>query len=226
MSIRMKFLSRLASAAFLLIAACNGFGTTNITSPGNTSNKPPQVSFRVVGRIGTPFSAYVSDARSSWTVKGVVPLTIIIVNEAPPVRVTASKLVNDSSLLSLEVISGFTVRALASSSTSFGIAPDGFQQPSQRTLPYAAGASPDVRFYVKGPTTEVFDALIEDQNQSNLLESRAPALIIYDSPNTSGTVDGIFTAVSITGPFDIDMTWNGAVVDAGVGGTKQTLKFN
>ena len=110
---------------------------TNITSPGNTANNPPQVSFRVVGSIGTPFSAYISDARSSWTVKGVVPLTIIIVNEAPPVRVTATKLVNDSSLLSLEVIAGFNVKALASSSASFGIAPDGFQQAGQRKLPYA-----------------------------------------------------------------------------------------
>jgi hypothetical protein len=221
-----RFLLWLALGALLLTPGCNGFGTTDITSPGNTANNPPQVSFRVVGLVGTPFSAFISDARSSWTVKGVVPLTIIVVNEVPPVRVTATKLINDSSLLSLEVIAGFNVKALASSSTTFGTAPDGFQQPSQRNLPYAPAASPDVRFYVKGPITEVFDALIEDKNQSNLLESRVPAVIIYDSPNTSSTVDGIFTAVSITGPFNIDMTWNGAVVATGVGGTKATLKFN
>jgi hypothetical protein len=219
-----KLLAWFAACVWLVAAGCNGFGTTNITSPGNTANNPPQVSFRVVGRIGTPFSAYISDARSSWTVKGVVPLTIIIVNEAPPVRVTATKLVNDTSLLSLEVIAGFTVKALASSSRTFGVAPDGFQQPGQRNLPYAASASPDVRFYVKGPTTEVFDALIEDKSQSNLLESRVPAVIIFDSPDTSSTVDGIFTAVTITGPFDIDMTCNGAVVDSGAGGTKVTVK--
>jgi hypothetical protein len=220
-----KFPLRLACAAFALIAACNGFGSTNITSPGSTSNKAPQVSFRVVGRIGTPFSCYISDARSSWTVKGVVPLTIIIVNEAAPVRVTATKLVNDSSLLSIEIIAGFTVKALASSTNSFGIAPDAFQQAAQRQLPYAPGAVPDVRFYVKGPTTEVFDALIEDKSESNSLESRVPAVIIFDSPNTSSSVDGIFTAVTITGPFDIDLFWNGAIVDSGVGGTSQTLKF-
>jgi hypothetical protein len=221
--IKARFLTRLALGALLLTTGCNGFGTTNITSPGNTPNNPTQVSFRVVGRIGTPFSAYISDARSSWTVKGVVPLTIIIVNEKPPVRITATKLINDSSLLSLEVIAGFYVKALASSSATFGTAPDGFQQPGFRSLPYANAASPDVRFYVKGPTTEVFDALIEDQKQSNLLESRVPAVIIFDSPK-SGTVDGIFTAVSITGEFDIDMTWNGAVVDSG-GGGKVTLKY-
>ena len=216
---------RLACAAFALIAACNGFGSTNITSPGSTSNKAPQVSFRVVGRVGTPFSCYISDAQSSWTVKGVVPLTIIVVNEAAPVRVAATKLVNDSSLLSIEVIAGFTVKALASSTDSFGIAPDGFQQPAQRQLPYAPGASPDVRFYVKGPTTEVFDALIEDKSESNALESRVPAVIIFDSPNTSSSVDGIFTAVTITGPFNIDMFWNGAIVDSQAGGTNLTLKY-
>src|SRR5271154_3940402 len=85
----------------LLTAACNGFGTTNITSPGNTPNIATQVGFRVVGRIGTPFSCYISDAVSSWNVQGVVPLNIIIVNESPPVRITANKLVNDSSLLSV-----------------------------------------------------------------------------------------------------------------------------
>lgn len=110
-----KSFLRLALAAFALTAAaCNGFGTTNITSPGSTSNKAPQVSFRVVGRIGTPFSLYISDARTSWTVKGVIPLTVIISNEASPVRVSATKLVNDNSLMSIEVIAGFTVKALAS----------------------------------------------------------------------------------------------------------------
>src|SRR5271169_3011655 len=157
-----KSLLRPALAAFALTtAACNGFGTTNITSPGSTPNKPPQVSFRVIGRIGTPFSLFISDARSSWTVKGVIPLNVLIVNEASPVRVTATKLVNDTSLLSIEVIAGFTVKALASSTTGFGTAPDGFQQPAQRQLPYAPAAAPDVRFFVKGPTTEVFDVLIE-----------------------------------------------------------------
>ena len=53
MLIKAKSLLRLAFAALVLTAvSCNGFGTTNITSPGSTPNKPPQVSFRVVGRIG------------------------------------------------------------------------------------------------------------------------------------------------------------------------------
>jgi hypothetical protein len=70
----------------------------------------------------------------------------------------------------------------------------------------------------------VFDALIEDKSLSNSLESRVPAVIIFDSPDTTSTVDGIFTAVTITGDFNIDMTCNGAVVDSGAGGTKITLK--
>ncbi|HUN56666.1 MAG TPA: hypothetical protein VMU41_01005, partial [Candidatus Binataceae bacterium] len=106
----------------------------------------------------------------------------------------------------------------------FGTAPDGFQQPAQRQLPYQPAASPDVRFYVKGPTTELFDALIEDQKQSNALETRVPAVIIFDNPSTNASIDGIFTAVTITGDFNIDMTCNGAVVAVGRTGTAQTLK--
>ncbi|MGA2409934.1 MAG: hypothetical protein ABSG46_06030 [Candidatus Binataceae bacterium] len=211
-----------------LAAACNGFGTTNITSPGNTSNIPPQASFRVVGRIGTPFNLYISDARSSWIVKGVAPLNVVIVNEKPPVRVIANKLVSDSSLLSVEILAGFTVRALTSSSDNFGLASDAFQQPGQHNLPYAPAASPDARFYVKGPATEVFNALIEDQKTSNLVETRVPAVIIYDSPNggdSSGPVDGIFNPVTLTGKFDIDLVWNGVVVDSVSGTGSQTIKF-
>jgi len=225
-----KSLLRLMVTTFALTAAaCNGFGTTNITSPGSTPNKAPQVSFRVVGRVGTPFSLYISDARASWTVKGVIPETIIIVNEASPVRVTATKLINDNSLMSVEVIAGFNVKALASTTDGFGTAPDGFQQPAQRQLPYqplagTPGQPPDVRFYVKGPTTELFDALIEDQKQSNALETRVPAVIIFDNPSTNASIDGIFTAVTITGDFNIDMTCNGAVVAVGRTGTAQTLK--
>lgn len=232
MLMKAKFFRRLAIGAIgLLAAACNGFGTSNITSPGNTSNIPPQTGFRVVGRIGTPFNLYISDARSSWSVKGVVPLNVIIVNEAPPVRLIANKLVNDSSLMSVEILAGFTVKALASSSQSFGLAPDAFQQAGQHTLPYAPSALSqglDVRFYVNGPTTEVFDALIEDKNTSNLVETRVPAVLIYDSPNggdSSGPVDGIFTAVTLTGDFNIALSWNGAIVATGVGGSSQTLKY-
>jgi hypothetical protein len=148
--------------------ACPGSSSTNITSPDSTSNKAPQVSFRVVGRVGTPFSCYISAARSSWTVKGVVPLTIIIVNEASPVRVAATKLVNDSSPLSIEVIAGFTVKALAPAPILSALRLSISAARAAATF----YASPDVRFYVKGPTTEVFDALIEDKSENNALESR------------------------------------------------------
>src|SRR6266849_2828614 len=103
-----------------LISACGGaFGTSDSTAPGNTPNIAGQVSFRVVGTLGTPFSLLISDADSSWQVQGVVPLSIVIINTKTPVRMVATKLVNNSSLLSIEIISGFSVVQLSSTTAAF-----------------------------------------------------------------------------------------------------------
>src|SRR5260370_4030470 len=105
-----------------LISACGGaFGTSNSTAPGNTPNIAGQVSFRVVGTLGTPFSLLISDADSSWQVQGVVPLSIVIINTKTPVRMVATKLVNNSSLLSIEIISGFSVVQLSSMTAAFAV---------------------------------------------------------------------------------------------------------
>src|SRR5579859_2860943 len=87
----------------LLMTSCGGFGNVNTTNPGNTRNIAAQTSFRIVGHVGTPFSLKISDGRSSWDVKGVVPLSIVIVQGQVPIRVSLNKLVNDNSLISLEI---------------------------------------------------------------------------------------------------------------------------
>jgi hypothetical protein len=71
----------------------------------------------------------------------------------------------------------------------------------------------------------VFDALIEDQSKSYALESRVPAIILFDSPNggKSGRVDGVFTQVSFAGVFTVDLMINGQVVQTASGGTTVTI---
>jgi hypothetical protein len=206
----------------LLLAGCGGaFGVGNTTNPGSTPNISAQTSFRVVGQIGTPFVATVSDARSSWLIYGVIPLSIVIVNDSPPDRIVVTKLSNDTRLLSLQIIHGLDVKLLASTVDNFGVAVGGING----NLPaLAPPASPDIRFFIKGPPVNIFDALIEDQTQGSVLQSRAPAVILFDSPS-SQRVDGIFNEVNFLGPFDIDLIVDGNIVKQAQGGIKATLKF-
>ncbi len=208
----------------LLMTSCGGFGSTNNTSPGNTPNIAAQTSFRIVGRVGTPFSAKISDSRSSWDIKGVVPLSIVIVNNSPPIRVSVNKLVSDSSLLSLEIINGFTVKQLASNTGNFGVSVGNF---GGKVGNFAPPASPDVRFFVKGPNAELFDALVEDTKQGEIVEARAPALILFDSPagGNGGRVDATFSAVQLLGNFSIDLLYDGVVVRTAAGGATVTMKY-
>jgi hypothetical protein len=207
---------------FLLLAGCGGaFGVGNTTNPGNTPNISAQTSFRIVGQIGTPFIATVSDSRSSWLISGVVPLSIVIVNDSAPDRIVVTKLANDSRLLSLQIIHGFDVKLLASTVDNFGVAVGGING----NLPaLAPPASPDIRFFIKGPPVNIFDALIEDQSQGSVLQSRAPAVILFDSPSP-GRVDGIFNEVNFFGPFDIDLIVDGNIVKQAQGGITASLKF-
>ena len=152
--------SVLASAA---IAALGGCQTGNTGSPGSTPSMPQQSSYRIVGDIGTPFSALVSDSRSSWQVSGTIPTSIAIVNDSPPDRISVTKTSNDARLLSIQVIHGFSVGTLASTVSNFGTAVGSIGG----TLPaIALAASPDVRFFVKTPLVGVYTALIEDETNS------------------------------------------------------------
>jgi hypothetical protein len=177
-----------------------------------------------VGRIGTPFSARISDSRSTWNILGVAPLSVVIVNNSPPIRVSVNKLVSDNSLLSLEILNGFTVKQLASSTDNFGVSVGNF---GGKVGNFAPLASPDVRFFVKGPNVELFDALVEDTRHGEIVEARAPALILFDSPagGTGGRVDATFSAVQFLGDFNIDLIYNGAVVRTALKGTSVTMKY-
>jgi len=215
-----------------LIAGCGGggFGAGNSTSPGSTPNISQQTSYRIVGDIGTPFTATLSNTRSSWVLSGAIPMSIVVVNDKPPDRILVTKLSNNANLLSVEIITGFTVKVLASTVDKYGIAvgavPIG--QPAQQLTAFAAHANPDVRFYVNGPNVTVYNALIEDETHGNVVQSRAPSVILFDSPNmnNSGRVDGIFTEVQGFGPFSIDLVIDDAVVAEARGGSSATLKAN
>ena len=225
--LRAKPLGRGAIVALLsglLMTSCGGFGGTNTTNPGSTPHISAQTSFRIVGQVGTPFSARISDSRSIWDIQGVVPLSIVIVNNSPPIRISVNKLVNDNSLISLEIINAFSVQSLASSTSTFGVAVGNYGNVANIK---PLRADPDVRFFVKGPNTELFDALVEDSVHGEIVEARAPALILFDSPSAAngGRVDANFTAVQFLGGFVIDLIYNGVLVQSVVAGTTAILKY-
>lgn len=212
------------AAALLLLAGCNGFGTGNATRPGSTPNIAAQTSFRFVGNVGTPFVATVSDKRSSWLLKGVVPLNVIIANGQAANRIVATKLTNDTRLLSVEVIKGIGVDSVSSTFANYGLVVGAVGGELDALGP---AASPDVRFYVKAPPNGVYNALVEDESNAFILQSAAPTVIFFDSPNgnsQSGRVDGLFTDVT-GGSLSIDLTFNNAIVHAGGSGTV-SIKIN
>ncbi len=205
----------LTAAALIVLGGCQ---TGNTGSPGSTPNIPQQSSYRIVGDVGTPFRAIVSDSRSSWQVSGTIPTAIAIVNDSPPDRISVTKTSNDGRLLSIQLIQGFTVGTLASTVNNFGTAVGSI---GGTLAAFANGASPDVRFFVKTPAEGVFNALIEDETNSYALESPIPTVILFDSPNSgkSGRVDGIFNQPIFTGSFEVDLMINGQVIQTGSGGS-------
>ncbi len=207
----------------LLIGAVSGCQTGNTGSPGSTPNIAPQSSYRIVGNIGTPFQALVSDSRSSWVVFGTIPTSVVIVNDSPPDRILVTKLTNDTRLLSLQVIQGLSIGTLDSTVSGFGTAVGSIGG----TLPaFAQPASPDVRFFVKTPVSGLFNALIESATMSSALESRVPAVILFDSPNggKSGSVDGIFAQPTFTGALEADLVINGQLAQSASGGNPVTVR--
>ena len=85
-----------------------------------------------------------------------------------------------------------------------------------------------MRFFVKAPTTAVFNALIDDLSAGEIVQVRAPALLLFDKPNNGDAnkrIDGIFDQVNFLGPFDIDLIVGGSLVREAAGGAHETLKF-
>ncbi len=200
--------------------AGGAFGTANPTTPGNTSSRPNETIMWLLGAPGTPFQAVISDAAASWTVKGVVPESIVIVNPSPPVQMVVTKLSNNSSLLSAEIIRGVTLVTESSTYDAFGtvtLATIG------GTVRIAPKANPDIRFFVKAPAAGLFSGLIEDLTEGFVIEARAPSLFLFENPD--GRVDGEFSSLDNAGTFAIDILSQGVVVVQATGGPNLNVKF-
>jgi hypothetical protein len=202
----------LATALAASLAACQ-------SSRISAKNKAALTTFEITGDPGTPFNALISDTAASWQFNAVVPLTVAIANNQPPVRMVASKLTASNQLLSLEVISGVTIIELASTSDPFGSAA---VQTGGILAQIAPPASPDVRFAVKAPVAELFTTLIEDQDNGFIANGVVPALFLFENPH--GRIDGLFSQIENFGNFDVDLIINGAVVDTKIGGPDVTVK--
>jgi hypothetical protein len=207
-------------AALVYVASCNN-QTGFSGSVGNTPNGPKLPSYQILGTVGTPFTATISDDRSYWTLQGNVPLSIVICN--PPsasAQLVVTKTTSDNSLLSAEIITGNHIKDVQETSAPFGTV-----QVQIGTLTSAPGAAnPDLRVSLLGPLNVKYNALVEDSNIGFILQARAPTLIVFDTPN--GKVDATFFANGRNfGKFTANMTLDGVVVVPTVsGGPNLTIR--
>jgi len=209
----------LSAAIALGDAACNNSLGGFSGSVGNTPPVTPETSYKVLGNPGAPFTALVSDARSSWVVQGAAPLSITIVNAQTPSRIAVTKLIGDNSLMSIEIINGTSVLDLGSTTAAFGTAS---AQTGGTVFAIGQAANPDLEINVTGPLGEHFQGLIEDQSIAFTTEDFAPAVYLFDQP--SGKVTAQFFQVNNLGGIVANMTVNGKVVTNGVGGPSIVLQ--
>lgn len=188
-------------------------------SVGSTPNVAPLASYQILGTVGTSFNATVSDARSSWTFSGVVPLSVVIINDVLPASVVATKTASDNSLLSLEIVKGSHVSDLQSTTAPFGTV-QVMTGGTLKSIP--PPASPDLRIFDSGPLNEHYSALVEDQNIGFVINATSPTLILFDTPN--GKVDATFFGNQNFGAFTLNMTLNGSVVATVVQGPNATIR--
>jgi len=212
-------MSAFGAALAFSIAACNN-QTGFSGSVGNTPNGPPLPSYEILGTLGTPFTAEVSDTQSSWSFQGNTPLSVIICNNpSSTARIVATKTTTNNNLLSLETISGGTVQELQSTSAPFGTV----SVQAGGTLNTIAGpADPDLRIFVSGPLALQYTALVEDSTTGFIVSSRAPTLILFDTPD--GKVDATFFGTPSFPTFTVDMTLNGVVVATDKQGPNATIR--
>jgi len=208
--VRTLSMSALGAAMAFSVAACNN-QTGFSGSVGNTPNGPRLASYDILGTIGTPFTATVSDSRSSWTLQGNVPLSIVVCNNTLPAAIVATKTTNNSNLLSLEIVIGNYVAELQSTSAPFGTVS---VQAGGSLSSIASRASPDLRIFAAGPLDERYSALVEDTTTGFVIGARAPTLILFDSPD--GKVDATFFGNQGYGTLVLNMTLNGVVVATSV----------
>src|SRR6266478_75603 len=158
----LRFVGTTAFVAVLAISvvSCNNNQGGFSGSVGNTPNGPPLTSYRIVGgTIGEPFTATVSNARSSWTLQGTAPLSMIICNNILPARIIVTKTASDSNSITVQIINGNHLLQTAQTSAPFGTVA---LQTGGKTIPIAPHASPDLRIGVTGPFGGAYTALVED----------------------------------------------------------------
>jgi hypothetical protein len=209
-------------AAVLVQSGCgNNLGCGGFTGSGNGpftgctggSPIPPQSSINFVGDLGTPFSATVSDTRASYTFKSALPLTLIYVNNVPPVRVIATNLSPTPALLSIQALSAFTTVGLASTTTPGGTV----SLNVGGALPAVAGPSAcDVRFYVAGPLNQNYNALLEQNNNAYEQSTASPTLFLLGK--AKGNISGQFNLIlNQIGPLKVDLVIDGKLAEAKTG---------
>jgi hypothetical protein len=204
---RILSMSVIGATLAVYLASCNN-QTGFSGSVGNTPNAPRLTSYEILGDVGTPFTATVSDSRSSWTLQGDVPLSITIANNVLPARIVVTKTTASNNLLSIEIIGGNHVADLQSTSAPFGTVS---VQVGGSLASIAPAANPDLRIVLLGPLNVQYQALVEDSATGFIIQSRAPTVILFDNPN--GKVDAtFFSGGRDFGNFTADMTLNGQVV--------------
>ncbi len=209
-SARATLISALA-AILASSGACNNSLGGFSGAVGDTPKVPPVASFKILGTEGEAFSAVASNKTSSWQFSGNVPMDVAIVNNLTPDRMVATKQSGDNGILSVQLINGPKVIDVASTTQPFGVV--SVQSGKPRSI--APAANPDLRIFVSGPAGERFSALIEDINKAFVVDDRAPALFLFDSPN--GSVTGTFDQIQNFGPFEISMFLNGELVATATG---------
>jgi hypothetical protein len=211
-------MSALWAAIALAVASCNN-QTGFSGSVGNTPNGPKLSLYEILGDVGTPFTATVSDTRSSWTLQGNVPLGLVVCNNILPARIVATKTNTSSNLLSVEIIIGNHVADLQSTTAPFGSVS---VQVGGTLSTIASPADPDLRIFLSGPLNQRYAALVEDIDTGFIINARAPTLILFDTPN--GKVDATFFGNQDFGTFTANMTLAGQVVATVMKGPDATIR--
>ena len=211
-------MTALGAALALSLAACDN-QTGFSGSVGNTPNGPKLASYQILGTVGTSFVATVSDSRSSWSFKGNAPLNIIICNNILPARVIATKTSSDNSLLSVEFLISTHAVNIQSTTAPFGTVQG---QVGGSLSAIAPPADPDLRIFVSGPQARRYTALVEDIDTGFVIASRAPTLILFDSPN--GKVDATLFGGQDFGTFTANMELGGEIILSTSGGPNLTIR--
>ncbi len=166
--------------------------------------------FQLVGTSGLPFSATISDLDSSWQIQGAVPLTVLLINATPPVRMVLTKLRNDDfSLMSVDAIGGSTIVYANEASQPYATT----QLQLTSTVPtIGPPANPDIRYLVLGPYGMVVNGTIEDQNSVFLVSATAPVVFIFKQPNGPTTAQLSENNIGF-GPMTVELFQNGVLTN-------------